>query len=277
MIPAAQDIEEAKIQLNLYPIDRSQVLNQQRQPNPASRLNQWQKLVNQPDDPDLKQQIEKQMSYTYPYQADTESQPKITVTELKRAALALENPQQDAIYHTPIPTSFEQLAHPDITAGQQGTLYHQIMEKLDLHNPNAESQLENLTATGFISPTQKQRIDSGRIQSFLDSQIGQRMAKAEKVWREQPFVIKVAATELGSITESQEGMLVQGTIDAFFIEEGQAVIVDYKTDKVTDGETLIERYHTQLDFYGQAVTAITGMTVKEKWIYSFVLGQGFKE
>lgn len=49
--------------------------------------------------------------------------------------------------------------------------------------------------------------------------------------------------------------------------------MDYKTDYVRRGEEkkLIERYHTQLEDYGQALERMTGRRVKEKYIYSFAL------
>ena len=68
-------------------------------------------------------------------------------------------------------------------------------------------------------------------------------------------------------------VLVQGIIDAYFLEDEEIVLVDYKTDYVRRGEEkkLIERYHTQLEDYGQALERMTGRRVKEKYIYSFAL------
>ena len=36
-------------------------------------------------------------------------------------------------------------------------------------------------------------------------------------------------------------------------------------------KVLKERYQVQLDYYGRALTQLTGKKVKEKWIYSFGL------
>ena len=68
-------------------------------------------------------------------------------------------------------------------------------------------------------------------------------------------------------------LLVQGVIDCYFEEEGELVLLDYKTDHVHDAQTLVDRYHTQLEYYARALTQITGLPVKERLIWSFALGE----
>ena len=68
-------------------------------------------------------------------------------------------------------------------------------------------------------------------------------------------------------------VLVQGIIDAWFIEDGEIVLLDYKTDRVDSEEELITRYQIQLDLYKRALEAATDMKVKEVYIYSFGLGK----
>ena len=71
--------------------------------------------------------------------------------------------------------------------------------------------------------------------------------------------------------DSGETVLVQGIIDAYFEEDGELVVVDYKTDSVTTSEELVSRYQMQLDYYAQALEQLAGKHVKEKLIYSFAL------
>lgn len=51
-------------------------------------------------------------------------------------------------------------------------------------------------------------------------------------------------------------ILVQGIIDAFFIEDNEIVLVDYKTDYVKIGmeSVLIKRYKKQMDYYEKAIS-----------------------
>ena len=104
------------------------------------------------------------------------------------------------------------------------------------------------------------------ILSFLDSNVGKRVSEASKkglLRVEQPFV-------LGELMQ-EETTLVQGIIDVYFEEEGELVVLDYKTDRVRYSKELIERYRTQLDYYAKALEQVTNKRVKEKIIYSFTL------
>lgn len=92
------------------------------------------------------------------------------------------------------------------------------------------------------------------------------------LYREQPFVIQRSASMLDDEWKN-ETVLVQGIIDAYFMEEDEIVLVDYKTDRVKRGQEqkLIDLYHVQLEDYARALERMTGKRVKEKIIYSFTL------
>lgn len=86
------------------------------------------------------------------------------------------------------------------------------------------------------------------------------------------FVIQRSASMLDDGWKN-ETVLVQGIIDAYFMEEEEIVLVDYKTDRVKRGQEqkLIDLYHVQLEDYARALERMTGKRVKEKIIYSFTL------
>ena len=62
-------------------------------------------------------------------------------------------------------------------------------------------------------------------------------------------------------------------IDCCFIERGAWVLVDYKTDRVDDEQTLVNRYAEQLAWYARALTEITGKPVKERYLYALRVGK----
>ena len=66
-------------------------------------------------------------------------------------------------------------------------------------------------------------------------------------------------------------MLIQGIIDVYFVEDGEIVVADYKTDRADSGQELVKKYRKQLDYYAHALEELTGKRVKEKIIYSFGL------
>ncbi|MBP3703322.1 MAG: PD-(D/E)XK nuclease family protein, partial [Lachnospiraceae bacterium] len=75
--------------------------------------------------------------------------------------------------------------------------------------------------------------------------------------------------------DCDETVLVQGIIDGFFEENGELVLMDYKTDALPASreQILRNRYHVQMDFYKRALESITGKRVKETFLYSFSLGK----
>ena len=122
--------------------------------------------------------------------------------------------------------------------------------------------------TGKMNELQVKSVNPWDINTFVQSDTGRRVANAVNcgsVRREQPFVFEY------------EGQLIQGIIDLYFEEDGEFVLVDYKTDRVMKGEAgekeLVRRYAIQLDYYAKALTQLTGKKVKEKIIYSFALGK----
>ncbi|MEG1742033.1 MAG: PD-(D/E)XK nuclease family protein, partial [Acetivibrio sp.] len=92
-------------------------------------------------------------------------------------------------------------------------------------------------------------------------------------FKEQPFVLGVPAKKVNPEIPSEELVIVQGIIDAFFEEDGELVLLDYKTDHVTDKQELMDRYRSQLYYYQEALEQIIGKKVKERIVYSFALGE----
>ena len=140
----------------------------------------------------------------------------------------------------------------------------------------AEMMLAQMQKAGLLREEEKNCLKPQKFDRFMQSVLGKRMQQAAKrgaLRREQQFMLEIPVMELYPELESEETVLVQGIIDACFEEDGEWVLVDYKTDYVRRGEEkkLIERYHTQLEDYGQALERMTGRRVKEKYIYSFAL------
>ena len=63
--------------------------------------------------------------------------------------------------------------------------------------------------------------------------------------------------------------MLQGVLDACFIEDDEWVIVDYKTDRVRPGENAdiaASRHTEQLRLYALALESLTGQRVKELYV-----------
>jgi len=115
-----------------------------------------------------------------------------------------------------------------------------------------------------------------KIWKFFESDVAGRMRAADalgNLHKESQFIMGIPA-RLMDEADSDEPILIQGIIDAWFEEDGEIVLVDYKTDRVSaeNGEQVLkDRYQIQMVYYAQALQQITGKTVKEAVIYSLTL------
>jgi ATP-dependent helicase/nuclease subunit A len=112
--------------------------------------------------------------------------------------------------------------------------------------------------------------------AFLCSGLGKRMIQADRegrLYREQPFVLGVPASEIRDEWPDDEMVFVQGIIDAYFYEDDEIVLVDYKTDYVREAEELLDKYRVQVDQYAKALSRVAGRKIKEKLIWSFRLNR----
>ena len=155
--------------------------------------------------------------------------------------------------------------------------------------------LENIRKSGRLSEEEKNAINVDDIIKFAGSSLGRRMKAAYlrgELYREAQFVMGISEAKVEEFKEiarkvreekvflkpediSKAGdgdtILIQGIIDVYFIEDGNVVIADYKTDRVKKLQELKDHYYVQLELYKQAVEQITGMKVKEKILYSVEL------
>ena len=134
--------------------------------------------------------------------------------------------------------------------------------------------LAEKVARKVLSPLYAKAVNVHKLVNFLRGPLAKRMWAAQvrgELYREQPFVLGIPASKLGEQFPAEEKVLIQGIIDAFFVEDGQIVLLDYKTDKVQTGKELWDRYATQLEYYEEALSSLMQMPVKEKNLYSFSL------
>ena len=97
------------------------------------------------------------------------------------------------------------------------------------------------------------------------------MALSSDVRREYPFSVLLPGGGYLPALEEGERILVQGVVDCLFWQDGQWVLVDYKTDRLPDEEALRRRYAVQLALYRQAALQVLGAPVGSAYIYSFYL------
>ncbi|MBQ9140426.1 MAG: helicase-exonuclease AddAB subunit AddA [Lachnospiraceae bacterium] len=244
-------------------------------------------------DKDWLEQLRTRFAYRYAHENLQKLYTKTTVTELKIAAMA---DKDEAAYHkfeekevVPILPDFlkEEKAMGGAT---RGNAYHKVMELLDfeavysgervISQDKLEELLDAQVESGRLSKDYREVINVKKLETFLADPLAKRMRKAQRrneLYKEQPFVMGISAGRLGKEFPEEEKVLIQGIIDAFFVEYGAIVLVDYKTDRVKTDKELWMRYETQLDYYAEALSKLLQMPVKERILYSFSLGKCVKE
>ena len=249
--------------------------------------------------------LRERFAYTYPYPGLQKLYTKTTVSELKIAAM---EEKDEAAYHTfeekevvPYIPAFRR-EQEKVSGAVRGNAFHRIMELLDFSYLFTESELfaqcpatyeeyragldadrlqkrlEELlrreTASLRLTEEYAQAVSLPKIRHFLEQELAYRMWRADGqglLYREQPFVLGIDAKRLDSELPEGEKVLIQGIIDVFFVEKGEIVLLDYKTDVIESLQALWNRYSVQIQYYEEALTKLMKQPVKEKILYSFYL------
>ena len=161
-----------------------------------------------------------------------------------------------------------------LTGAQWGTLMHEAMQWLPLAQYTQASltkELDALVMKGTFTEEERNLLSDTSLYKFFSSDLGKRLINAKRIERELPFSMLFEGKRVYDSLEDSENLFLQGIIDTAFEEDGEWVLVDYKTDRVKSGEDLIKRYKIQMDLYKEALQRLTGMPVKACYIYSFRL------
>lgn len=220
------------------------------------------------------------LSYRYPYAEQTAFPAKLTATQLKGRAI-----DEEISENTTLPPRLRNLCKPKFLAGktaltgaERGTALHLVMQDLDFFcEPNEQSvreQIEKLRAQRKLTDEQANAVDVRAIVRFLRSDLAARIRKSKQVEREYRFSLLRPVRDFSSL-DADDSVLLQGVVDCFFEEDGELVVVDFKTDHVSRAQLdeRAEHYRPQLEAYSMALTRVMGKKVKEKVLYFFSAGE----
>ena len=163
-----------------------------------------------------------------------------------------------------------------LTGTERGTAIHTFFQYCSFDNARKEplAEIERIREMGYISAPEAESVNTENVSAFFESGLYGRICRAERVWREKKFMVAVAQlsleNELMKKLRNSDGM-IKGIIDLMFEEDGEIVIVDYKSDRGTSAEKLAERYSIQLQLYKSAVELTMKKKVREAYLYSFEL------
>ena len=228
------------------------------------------------------------LSHKYKDEIFTKKPSSISVTEIKKIQSRQEEDYSEEMYKPKITLKKPKFMETSdkIDASQKGTLTHLVMEILDTkkiaNEEEIKEQIQEFIQKGILTSEEAKVLNTYAIHKFFKSEIGQRMLKSKVVRKEQAIYSRLALKDIYEQEfkdiQTDESVMLRGIIDAYFEEDGEIVIVDYKTDYVTQDtkDEVSKRYKVQLDLYQEAVEKITGKKVKEKHIYLFGINDSVK-
>ncbi len=236
-----------------------------------------------------------ELSYVYPYTEASTRSGKLSVSEIKRMK-EFDGETYEVAERSYLEAEADQEEKPSVEqpgassgaspGARRGTAVHKFMELLDFTAfkdekdiaGKLEAEKKRILADHEMEEEDMKLVHLPKIKAFLVSELGKRMiaAAAEgKLYRERRFSIGIPAKKIyreDTGFSEDDYILVQGIIDAYFEEDGALVLMDYKTDRA-EGQTLLDRYRSQLICYGETLERLHKKQVKEQLIYGFFTGE----
>ena len=133
-----------------------------------------------------------------------------------------------------------------------GRAVHAVLQSIDLATGEGVEHRARAQAVAEGVPDREEEI-ARLAKVAVQSDVVKRAVASKRIWREVPVAAPVG-----------DGSL-HGFIDLLFEEEDGLVVVDYKTDSVTEAQfpEVTQRYRLQGGAYAHAIAQITGRPVKE--------------
>ncbi len=232
-----------------------------------------------------REMIWNRLNWQYPYGKAVMIPSKLSVSQVKDLqAAGLESLQQAGLAMTAEPrfmrTAEAGSTAPELGGAAKGTVMHFALQHLDFNHVRdkveIDAQIRSMVSRELLREEEADAVDRSKILKFFRSPLGQRVLKADRVYREVPFNLLYRAESIyKDWVDSGEELLLQGVIDLYFQEGDDLVLVDYKTDRVTPANRggLIDKYSVQIRLYQNALERILGQKVKTSCLYLFDSGE----
>ncbi len=240
-------------------------------------------------------------SFAYPLEHLANIPAKLTVSALQPDILNQQEPETITIDPEPpakrepdtvIPMPAFLSESGKATAAQAGIATHLYMQFCDysrLRETGAAVELTLLQERAFLTKEQAELVRLEEITAFTRAPIFERMVRAREMYREFRFNAVLPAARFTTdpqlrdkLAASGTDITVQGVVDCMFIDElGRAVLLDYKTDRLTAEEKenpvlaankLLARHMRQINLYRELCADMLGRPFDEVYLYSLALG-----
>ena len=231
---------------------------------------------------ELKNILLKRFNSVYPYGQLGKIPSKLSISTLHPTVLDDEDNQEyHKSYTIDALPKFALDKKEYVTGADRGTATHTFLQFCDFDNlkeNGVESELTRLLDNSFISANDKEIINKDHIEKFISSEMMGEFLRAKRIIREFRFNVMLPACEFSDDERiTNETVLVQGVTDCIYEnEKGELILVDYKTDKVTEENYISEltrKHKTQLTYYKRACELMFERPVSKVLIYSVPLAK----
>ncbi|MED1470250.1 helicase-exonuclease AddAB subunit AddA [Bacillus salipaludis] len=231
-------------------------------------------------------EIQDRLTWEYIHRDAVANRSKQSVSEMKRQReISDEQSDTELIrrFNKPILKRPKFMQEKQLTPAERGTALHMVMQHVDLTKPvsveSIQAQINIMVVNELLTVEQAQVIDARLIVQFFTSELGKRLCAAKEINREVPFTISLPAEEVYmNWKDETESIFVQGIIDCIFEDDQGLVLIDYKSDGITDRykggfeqakSILHERYKVQINLYTKAIEQIWKRKVNERYLFFF--------
>jgi ATP-dependent helicase/nuclease subunit A len=251
-----------------------------------SLLEQVEKKEMIPITSPFEEEIKSRLTWEYNFANASTHRSKQSVSEMKR-----QREMSDEQSGTELLSKFKKsitkrpkfMQEKSLSPAERGTALHMVMQHVDLTKPvtteNVESQVGRMVNDELLTIEQAEVINTQLIVEFFESDLGKRIINAKVVNREIPFTLSLPASEVyPAWKDEDESVFVQGIIDCVFEDENGLVLIDFKSDGITDRykggfiqakPILEERYRLQINLYTKALEQIWKRKVNERYLFFF--------
>ena len=231
-------------------------------------------------------EIKTRLDWEYSFPNAAVHRSKQSVSEMKRQReIADEQSGTDLVKHfkKSIVKRPKFMQEKQLSPAERGSAMHMVMQHVDLTKSVSQDSLQEqvtwMLTNELLTPEQAEIIDTHLIVQFFQSELGNRYFNARSINREVPFTLSMAAQDVYPAWENEEeSVFVQGIIDCVFEDEKGLVLVDYKSDRISDrykggfeqAKTILEdRYKLQINLYTRAIEQIWKKKVTERYLFFF--------
>lgn len=234
----------------------------------------------------FEEEIKSRLTWEYSFANASRHRSKQSVSEMKR-----QREMSDEQSGTDLLSKFKKsitkrpkfMQEKSLSPAERGTALHMVMQHVDLTRPvtleNVESQVERMVNDELLTVEQAEVINTQLIAEFFESDLGKRIMNAKVVNREIPFTLSLPASEVyPAWKDEDESVFVQGIIDCVFEDENGLVLIDFKSDGITERykggfvqarPILEERYRLQINLYTKALEQIWKRKINERYLFFF--------